>query len=271
MPTRRSLRTSWRATTASAGRRPSSSRARTRTASKIAQAAASEGLDPRSFVDRMAGVWRELPGLVNASNDFFIRTTDPGHATVVQEFVQQHLRRRRHLRGRLPRSLLRRLRGLLQRVGPRRRTLPAARNRARATSRRRTTSSGSRPIQQPSARALRRAPEFVLPRIRYNEARRFIEQGLDDISISRAGQSWGIPVPWDPEQVIYVWVDALINYVSALAYARRRGRPAAAPLAARSAHPRQGHPEVPLRHLAGAAPGGGLRGPAAARSCTATC
>jgi methionyl-tRNA synthetase len=63
-------------------------------------------------------------------------------------------------------------------------------------------------------------PDLVLPRFRANEARSFIEQGLDDISVSRATQRWGVPVPWDPEQVVYVWVDALINYWSALAFAR---------------------------------------------------
>ena len=63
-------------------------------------------------------------------------------------------------------------------------------------------------------------PEFVLPRFRYNEARSFIEQGLDDISVSRASERWGVPVPWDPGQTVYVWVDALINYWSALAFAR---------------------------------------------------
>jgi methionyl-tRNA synthetase len=63
-------------------------------------------------------------------------------------------------------------------------------------------------------------PEFVLPKFRANEARSFIEQGLDDISVSRATQRWGVSVPWDPDQVVYVWVDALINYWSALAFAR---------------------------------------------------
>ena len=62
-------------------------------------------------------------------------------------------------------------------------------------------------------------PDFVRPRHRYNEALSFIEQGLDDISISRATLKWGISVPWDETQVIYVWVDALINYLSALHYA----------------------------------------------------
>ena len=63
-------------------------------------------------------------------------------------------------------------------------------------------------------------PDFVLPRFRYNEARSFIEGGLQDFSVSRAGQPWGVPIPWDEEQVTYVWVDALINYLSALSYAR---------------------------------------------------
>src|SRR5439155_250424 len=63
-------------------------------------------------------------------------------------------------------------------------------------------------------------PDFVLPDFRYNEARSFIAGGLRDFSLSRAGQPWGVPVPWDPEQVVYVWVDALVNYLSALTYAR---------------------------------------------------
>jgi methionyl-tRNA synthetase len=63
-------------------------------------------------------------------------------------------------------------------------------------------------------------PDLVLPEFRYNEARSFIAGGLRDFSISRAGQPWGIPLPWDESQVAYVWADALVNYVSALTYAR---------------------------------------------------
>ncbi len=74
-------------------------------------------------------------------------------------------------------------------------------------------------FQERLAAHYRDNPEFVRPRHRYNEALSFIEQGLDDISISRATLKWGINVPWDPTQVIYVWVDALINYLSALTYA----------------------------------------------------
>ena len=54
------------------------------------------------------------------------------------------------------------------------------------------------------------------PEIRRNEILRLIEGGLQDISVSRAGQSWGIPLPFDPSSVVYVWFDALINYASAV-------------------------------------------------------
>src|SRR4029077_9753686 len=63
-------------------------------------------------------------------------------------------------------------------------------------------------------------PDFVLPDFRFNQARASIEGALRAFSISRAGQPWGIPLPWDESQVAYVWADALVNYLSALTYAR---------------------------------------------------
>lgn len=61
-------------------------------------------------------------------------------------------------------------------------------------------------------------PGFIEPDIRRNEILRLVEGGLEDISMSRAGQSWGIPVPFDPSSVVYVWFDALINYAAAVGY-----------------------------------------------------
>ena len=58
------------------------------------------------------------------------------------------------------------------------------------------------------------------PPFRFNEVKSFVAGGLRDFSISRAGQPWGIPLPWDESQVAYVWADALVNYLSALTYAR---------------------------------------------------
>ena len=99
-------------------------------------------------------------------------------------------------------------------------------------------------------------PGFVIPKNRYNEALSFIKGGLNDLSLSRPRLKWGVPVPWDTEQVIYVWIDALLNYYSALSYAREgedlteRFWPADRP------PDRQGHPQVPRRDLAGDADGG---------------
>ena len=78
------------------------------------------------------------------------------------------------------------------------------------------------------ARVVRRAiPEPSSPRARRNEALGLIRQGLEDISITRTSFDWGIPVPWDPEHVVYVWFDALINYVTAVGYGEDEERFAA--------------------------------------------
>jgi methionyl-tRNA synthetase len=70
--------------------------------------------------------------------------------------------------------------------------------------------------QQPLLDHFAAHPEFMQPDVRRNEILRLIEGGLLDVSVSRAGQSWGIPLPWDSGSVVYVWFDALINYASAV-------------------------------------------------------
>jgi methionyl-tRNA synthetase len=61
-------------------------------------------------------------------------------------------------------------------------------------------------------------PSFIEPDMRRNEILRLVEAGLEDISVSRAGQAWGIPLPFDSDSVVYVWFDALINYAAAVGY-----------------------------------------------------
>ena len=67
-------------------------------------------------------------------------------------------------------------------------------------------------------------PEFLEPDVRRNEILRLVESGLEDISVSRAGQAWGIPMPFDPSSVVYVWFDALINYASAVGLGQHPAR-----------------------------------------------
>ena len=57
-----------------------------------------------------------------------------------------------------------------------------------------------------------------MPQARYNEVLAFIERGLDDLSVSRTSFTWGIPVPDEPGHVVYVWFDALTNYLTAVGY-----------------------------------------------------
>lgn len=61
-------------------------------------------------------------------------------------------------------------------------------------------------------------PDFIRPEIRRNEILNVIESGLEDVSVSRSGKTWGVPLPIAPDQVVYVWFDALINYISAIGY-----------------------------------------------------
>jgi methionyl-tRNA synthetase len=72
--------------------------------------------------------------------------------------------------------------------------------------------------QQPLLTHYAAHPRFIEPEVRRNEILRLVEAGLEDISVSRAGQSWGIPLPFDPQSVVYVWFDALINYAAAVGY-----------------------------------------------------
>jgi methionyl-tRNA synthetase len=189
-------------------------------ASKNVRSAQEQGLEPKEFVDRIVEEhWRPLPGRVHADIDFFIRTTDEGHQRFVQDFIQR-IRENGHIYEDVYAGLYC--------VG-----CEAFKSEDELVDGK-CPDHGIEPewieeknwffrlsaFQQPLLDLYDARPDFVLPRFRYNEARSFIEHGLQDFSLSRAGQPWGVPIPWDPDQVVYVWVDALINYLSALTYAR---------------------------------------------------
>jgi methionyl-tRNA synthetase len=188
-------------------------------ASKVYRVAEEQGLDAKVYVDQIAEKWRAVPELVGAEIDFFIRTTDEGHKKFVQEFVQ-----RIYDNGDIYEDTYAGLYcvgceafktedELVDGKCPLHDTVPEWIEEKNYFFR--LSAYQDRLLQLYDER-----PDFVLPDFRRNEARSFIEGGLQDFSLSRAGQPWGVPVPWDPEQVVYVWVDALINYLSALTYAR---------------------------------------------------
>jgi methionyl-tRNA synthetase len=189
-------------------------------ASKNVRSAEEAGVDPKTFVDQLvADHWRPLPGRIEASPDFFIRTTDEEHHRFVRDFLQ-----RIYDNGDIYDSTYSGLYCVSCEAFYTEADAPDGRCPDHGTElewiEEKNYFFRLSAYQEPLLRIYGERPDFVLPRFRANEARRFIEQGLQDISVSRAGQPWGIPVPWDESQVVYVWVDALINYLSALTYAR---------------------------------------------------
>ena len=186
---------------------------------KIAQAAADRGVTPRQHVDELAAKFKDLTRRLNVTNDFFIRTTDPEHERYVQAFVEK-LRAAGDIEKRAYGGLYCTAcegfwyeRELVDGKCPDHGIEPTWLEEENYYFK-------LSAYQDRLSALFRAAPGWVRPKSRYNEALSFIEQGLEDISISRSTLKWGIPVPWDQEQVVYVWIDALVNYLSALTYAR---------------------------------------------------
>jgi methionyl-tRNA synthetase len=186
----------------------------------VADAAHALGIEPQELADRNAERFKALAPQLGASNDFFIRTTDPEHERVVQE-VLSAVRENGYV-----------YEGTYEGwYCPRCADFKADNE----------IDEGNRcPIhhieltreqednyffklsafQEPLERLYEEREDFVAPRTRYNEALSFIRSGLRDVPLTRHKLRWGVQVPWDPEHVFYVWFDALLNYYSALSYAR---------------------------------------------------
>jgi methionyl-tRNA synthetase len=188
-------------------------------ATKVWRAAEEQGLSAQEYTDRIAVPWRELPVRLNAETDYFIRTSDEGHKAFVRGFLQ-----RMYDNGDIYQDVY----AGLYCVG-----CEAFKTEEELTDDGLCPDHLIKPEwiedtnyffklskYQDALLALYERPDFIRPDFRLNEARSFVAGGLRDFSISRAGQPWGIPLPWDESQVAYVWADALVNYLSALTYAR---------------------------------------------------
>ncbi len=178
------------------------------------------GTTPRELADRNSVRFRDLAARVNATNDFFIRTSDEQHVAAVQE-VLSRVERAGHVYPGVyegwycPRCADFKTEGeLLEGNRCPIHKIELAREHEENYFFRLSA------FQQPLERLYAERPGFVRPENRFNEALAFIRQGLNDISLSRSSLSWGVPVPWDERQVFYVWFDALLNYYTALTYAR---------------------------------------------------
>jgi len=186
----------------------------------VADAAKALGLEPRELADRNAERFRSLWPVLEVSNDFFIRTSDPEHGAKVQEVLQRvydngHVYKGLYEGWYCPRCADFKVENEIA-EGNRCpiHEIPLVREQEENWFFRLST------FQEDLERLYAERPDFVGPPERRNEAMAFIGSGLDDVSLTRAKLTWGVPVPWDPGHVFYVWFDALLNYYTALAYAR---------------------------------------------------
>ena len=188
---------------------------------KVAQAAAAAGKDPQEFVDNLAGEFRDMAARMNISNDDFIRTTEERHkqgcAALWQVLADRGEIYLGHYEGWYAlrdeafygeEEVLTRPDGT--KVSPFGSPVEWVKEPNYLF---RMSAWGARLLAFYEAN-----PEFLGPLSTRNEVMSFVRSGMTDLSVSRATLRWGIPVPGDPDQVMYVWIDALANYVTALGY-----------------------------------------------------
>jgi len=183
---------------------------------KIQTVAEKRGITPKELCDEVVLNFQRLWGVLNISNDDFIRTTEPRHEKVVQEIFRRLMANGDIYKGEYEGWY----------CVPCETYVPEAQ-----MGEGNTCPDCHRPLTkmteetyffklskyaEPLLKYYEENPEAIMPRSRYNEIISFIKSGLRDQSVSRTTLDWGIPLPGDEKHVIYVWFDALINYLSAL-------------------------------------------------------
>jgi methionyl-tRNA synthetase len=188
---------------------------------KMAQAARGEGLEPRAFADKMSRLFQEMCDILNVSYDRFIRTSQPDHYR-----ASQALWSAMEARGDLYLDRYEGWYSVRDEAYYEEDELTGADDGSRL-------SPHGTPVewtveeswffrlskyQQPLLDHYAANPQFIQPDSRRNEVMRFVEGGLKDLSISRTSFDWGVPVPGSDDHVMYVWLDALTNYVTGLGF-----------------------------------------------------
>ena len=219
---------------------------------KVQQAAAREGISPQQFVDRVAAEFQAMGDMLNARADDIVRTTEPRHIRASQAIWE-----RMAANGDVYLSKYSGWYSVRDEAyfdeselteGPDGTKLAPSGAPVEWVEEEsyffRLSQYADKLLAHYAAH-----PDFVTPEKYRNEIVAFVKRGLSDLSISRTTLKWGVPVPGDPKHVMYVWVDALTNYITATGFPRRW--PAGEILARGCACHRQGHHALPCHLLAG--------------------
>ncbi|HXR72443.1 methionine--tRNA ligase [Actinocrinis sp.] len=191
---------------------------------KVMRTAEANGTTPQEWTDRLVeSAWKPALVTIDAANDDFIRTTEKRHTERVQEFWQRLYDAGEVYKGsyegpycvgceefKLPGELID---GEGQYAGQKVCAIHGTPVEYIAEENYffRMSAYTERLLEHYEAH-----PDFIQPASARNEVVSFVKQGLQDLSISRSSFDWGIPIPWDPKHVLYVWIDALLNYATAV-------------------------------------------------------
>lgn len=187
---------------------------------KVEKAARDAGMEPQAFTDQVSEHFRALAASMEISNDDFIRTTEERHKRACQALWEELARRGEIYLGHYEGWYAVRDEAF---YGPDELT-------ERDGVKYAPSGAPVEWVREPSyffrlskwrdwlLRHYEENPGFIAPQSRRNEVMSFVRAGLQDLSISRTSFAWGVPVPGDPAHVMYVWLDALTNYITAAGY-----------------------------------------------------
>ena len=193
---------------------------------KVAKSAAEAGMEPKAFTDKVSQNFRDLTKALNFSNDDFIRTTEPRHYAACQTLWNELLKRDEIYLGKYAGWYAMRDEAFYAedelKDGPNgKKIAPSG-----AECEWMEEPSYFFRLSQWGERLLvfyDQHPDFILPLSRRNEVTSFVKSGMRDLSVSRTSMNWGVPVPDAPKHVMYVWLDALTNYLTAAGYPDAEG------------------------------------------------
>ncbi len=184
---------------------------------KIEINAEKEGVTPKEYVDKIVAGFQDLWKLLNISNDRFIRTTDGYHVKAVQKIFKTLHDKGEIYKGQYEGWYCTPCESFWTETQLKDGKCPDC---GREVKRANEEAYFFR-LSKYADRLLKLyedQPNFIQPESRKNEMINFIKQGLEDLCVSRTSFTWGIPVDFDPKHVVYVWLDALTNYITAMGY-----------------------------------------------------
>lgn len=185
---------------------------------KIQQKAEAAGVSPKEYVDKTAAEIKRIWDLMNSSYDKFIRTTDEYHEKQVQEIFERLLKQGDIYKGEYKGWYCTPCESFWTESQLVDGKCPDCGREVELTKEESYFFRLSK-YQDRLIDLIENHPDFLLPKSRQNEMlNNFLRPGLQDLCVSRSSFRWGIPVPFDPQHVVYVWIDALTNYITALGY-----------------------------------------------------